>query len=108
MSRKSTKRKETIGKDAQRIIDGLNEALAIVEGRADPKTYRVHVPVDVDVEKIRKKLKLTQAQFAFRYGFSVGAIRDWEQKRKQPEASARMFLKVIEKRPDVVAEVLGK
>ncbi|MDP3738019.1 MAG: type II toxin-antitoxin system MqsA family antitoxin [Hyphomonadaceae bacterium] len=108
MSRKSAKRKGTIGKDAQRIIDGLNEALAIVEGRADPKTYRVHVPVDVDVEKIRKKLKLTQAQFAFRYGFSVGAIRDWEQKRKEPEASARMFLKVIEKRPDVVAEVLGK
>ena len=95
-------------KNFKRIIDGLNEALAIVEGRADPKTYRVHVPVDVDVEKIRKKLKLTQAQFAFRYGFSVGAIRDWEQKRKQPEASARMFLKVIEKRPDVVAEVLGK
>ncbi len=97
-----------IRKDAQRIIDGLNDAIAITQGRADPKTYRVHVPVDVDVQKIRKKLKLTQAEFAHRYGFSLGSIRDWEQKRKQPEASARMFLKVIEKRPDVVAEVLRK
>jgi len=95
-------------KNFNRIMDGLNDALAIVEGRADPKTYRVHVPYAVDVQKIRKKLKLTQAQFAERYGFSLGSIRDWEQKRKQPEASARMFLKVIEKRPDVVAEVLGK
>lgn len=91
-----------------RVIDGLNDALAIVRGEADPATYRVHIPVEVDVQKIRRKLKLTQAQFALRYGFSLGAIRDWEQKRKQPEASARMFLKVIEKRPDVVAEVLGK
>ena len=71
-----------------------------------PRT--VHVPVDVDVQKIRKKLNLTQAEFAHRYGFSLGSIRDWEQKRKQPEASARMFLKVIEKRPEVVAEVLGR
>ena len=95
-------------KDFKRVIDGLNDALAIVRGEADPKTYKVHIPVEVDVEKIRKKLKLTQAQFALRYGFSVGAIRDWEQKRKTPEASARMFLKIIEKRPDVVAEVLRK
>jgi putative transcriptional regulator len=108
MSAKAKSPKKAIGKDAQRIIDGLNDALAIVQGEADPKTYKVHVPVEVDVEKIRRKLKLTQAQFAFRYGFSVGAIRDWEQKRKEPEASARMFLKIIEKRPDVVAEVLGK
>jgi putative transcriptional regulator len=95
-------------KNFKRLMDGLNDAVEITQGKADPKTYRVHIPVEVDVEKIRKKLKLTQAQFAFRYGFSVGAIRDWEQKRKEPEASARMFLKIIEKRPDVVAEVLGK
>jgi putative transcriptional regulator len=109
MSAKKTKSNERpFSKNAQGIIDGLNDALAIARGEADPTTYRVHIPVEIDVEKIRKKLKLTQAQFAFRYGFSVGAIRDWEQKRKQPEASARMFLKVIEKRPDIVAEVLGK
>jgi len=95
-------------KNFKRVMDGLNDAIAIARGEADPKTYRVHVPVDVDVQKIRKKLKLTQAEFAHRYGFSLGSIRDWEQKRKQPEASARMFLKVIEKRPEVVAEVLGK
>lgn len=95
-------------KNFKRLMDGLNDAVAIAEGKADPSTYRVHIPVEVDVEKIRKKLKLTQVQFAFRYGFSVGSIRDWEQKRKTPEASARMFLKIIEKRPDIVAEVLGK
>lgn len=95
-------------KNFKRLMDGLEDAVKIARGEADPKTYRVHVPHEVDVQKIRRKLKLTQAEFAARYGFSLGSIRDWEQKRKQPEASARMFLKVIEKRPDIVAEVLGK
>jgi putative transcriptional regulator len=95
-------------KNFKRLMDGFEDAIAITQGKADPKTYRVHVPHDVDVQKIRKKLKLTQAEFAERYGFSLGSVRDWEQKRKTPEASARMFLKVIEKRPDIVAEVLGK
>jgi putative transcriptional regulator len=95
-------------KNFKRVMDGLEDAIAIAKGKTDPKTYRVHVPHEVDVQKIRKKLKLTQAEFADRYGFSLGSVRDWEQKRKQPEASARMFLKVIEKRPDVVEDVLGK
>jgi DNA-binding transcriptional regulator YiaG len=33
-------------------------------------------------------------------------VRDWEQRRKVPETSARILLKVIEKRPDIVLEVL--
>jgi len=67
----------------------------------------VHVPHAVDVKAIRRKLKMTQAAFAARYGFSVSAVRDWEQSRRQPEASARVLLKVVEKHPEIVEEVLG-
>jgi putative transcriptional regulator len=59
------------------------------------------------VRAIRRKLKLTQKEFARRYGFSVSAVRDWEQKRRQPEASARVLLKAVEKHPDIVADALG-
>ena len=91
-----------------RIMRGLGEARDFVSGKADKKAFRVHVPDKVDVKAIRKSLALTQREFAARYGFTVGAVRDWEQGRRRPEASARILLKVIEKRPDVVAELLGR
>lgn len=96
-----------MNKNAKRILKGLEEAAAFVESRAEKGDYRVHVPGHVDVKKIRKKLKLTQAEFAARYGFTLGAVRDWEQERRRPEASARILLKLVEKRPDVVEEILG-
>ncbi len=90
----------------RRIVRGLEEATAYARSTADLTKYRVHVPSAVDVTAIRAKLGLTQEAFAAQFGFSMGAVRDWEQKRKTPEASARILLKIIEKRPDVVLEVL--
>ncbi|MCA8887677.1 MAG: helix-turn-helix domain-containing protein [Parvularculaceae bacterium] len=94
-------------KNFDRIMRGFEDAIEIMEGKADPSTYRVHVPDAVDVKAIRKKLKMTQAAFAARYGFSISAIRDWEQQRRQPEASARVLLKVVEKYPHIVEDALG-
>lgn len=88
-----------------RIMSGLNEVLAIAEGRAEPA--RLHVPERMDVKAIRTAQGLTQVQFAQRYGFSASAVRDWEQNRRQPEAAARVLLKVIERRPDAVLEALA-
>lgn len=95
-------------KNFSRIMRGLNEAANFADGKADRESYRVHVPDAVDVKAIRRKLKLTQSAFAARYGFTVAAVRDWEQKRRQPEASARILLKIIESRPDVVSKILGR
>lgn len=89
-----------------RIMRGLEEATVYSRGEADTTKYRAHAPAAVDVAAIRSKLGLTQEAFAARFGFSKGAVRDWEQGRKFPEASARILLKVIEKRPDIVLEVL--
>lgn len=94
-------------KNFDRIMRGLGEAADYASGNADKRAFRVHVPDAVDVKEIRRKLKLTQAAFADRYGFTVGAVRDWEQGRRQPEAAARILLKVIEKRPDVIEAVLS-
>lgn len=90
----------------ERIMRGLEDATAYARGQANPAKYRVHIPASVDVAAIRGKLGFTQEAFAARFGFSKGAVRDWEQGRKVPEASARILLKVIDKRPDVVLEVL--
>jgi putative transcriptional regulator len=75
-----------------RIMRGLEGAAIYARREADLTKCRVHVPASVDVAAIRAKLGLTQKEFATRFGFSKGAIRDCEQGRKVPEA-ARILLK---------------
>jgi putative transcriptional regulator len=85
-----------------KIAAGLKDAIAIAHGEADRAGYRVHVPAKVDVARIRRKLKLSQSEFAARFGIAPGTLRDWEQKRKRPEGPARVLLMVIEREPDAV------
>jgi putative transcriptional regulator len=89
-----------------KIAAGLKDAIAIARGEADRASYRVHVPADVDVGRIRRKLKLSQSEFAARFGIAPGTLRDWEQKRKRPEGPARVLLMVIEREPNAVERAI--
>ena len=89
------------------IASGLADAISIAKGEADPKSFRAHVPDDVDVKAVRKKTGMSQDAFARTYGFSPGAVRDWEQHRAIPDRSTRAYLKVIEKEPDIVIAALA-
>jgi putative transcriptional regulator len=91
-----------------KIMEGLDQARAYLEGTADQQRYRVHVPAKVDVKKIRRRLGLSQASFAATYGFALSAVRDWEQGRRRPERSARILLKIVEKEPEAVTRALGR
>jgi putative transcriptional regulator len=93
--------------DFEGIMQGLKETAAYMRGELDPASYRVHVPQEVDVKAIRSKLKMTQAAFAAKFGFSQSAVKDWEQLRRRPEASARVLLTVIDKEPQAVLNALG-
>jgi len=57
----------------------------------------------VNVKKLRERLGLTQGAFAAVYGIPLGTLRDWEQRRKHPDAPARSYLQVIEGSPEAVA-----
>ena len=92
--------------DFEGIMAGLGDALQIAQGRADPETYRLHAAATVDVRLIRQKLGLTQSAFAATFGFSVGAVRDWEQGRNAPAGTTRVLLTVIDRKPDAVKEAL--
>jgi DNA-binding transcriptional regulator YiaG len=91
----------TFGKE---LIQSAHEALAIAEGLAEPAA--VFIPETIDVAAIRKRQKLSQAEFAKRYGLPAGTIKDWEQKRRQPDRAAILLLKVIEQAPDTVAQAI--
>ncbi|MBI5130363.1 MAG: helix-turn-helix domain-containing protein [Rhodopseudomonas palustris] len=91
-----------------KIAAGLGEAKSFLEQTADSQAYRIHVPAKVDVKKIRTGLGLSQESFAQTYGFALSAVRDWEQGRRQPERSARILLRVVEKEPEAVTRALAK
>jgi putative transcriptional regulator len=91
----------------KRLIKAAKEARAISRGNADPATYRVHVPANVDVRTIRRQLKLTQAEFSQRFGIPPGTLRDWEQGSRSPEGPARAFLLVIQHEPKAVERALA-
>lgn len=88
------------------IIRGMKEAIAFLDGTADPRKYRVHIPHEIDVKRIRTKLGMTQAEFARTFGFSVDTLRHWEQGRRMPDGPARAYLKVIDHAPKAVAKAL--
>ena len=58
-------------------------------------------------KRLRWALGLTQQDFAARYQIPVGTLRDWEQRRSEPDAPAKAYLKVIAADPEGVAEKLG-
>ena len=62
----------------------------------------------VNVKKLRERLGLTQETFAAAYRIPVGTLRDWEQGRKNPDAPARAYLLVIDRNPEMVAQLLKR
>jgi len=88
------------------IIAGLREAVDWSKGEPVPmgKTT-VQVPT-VDVQQVRKRMRLSQDEFAAKFGFAAASVRNWEQGRRQPEGPARVLLAVIDQHPEVVEEVL--
>lgn len=47
------------------------------------------------VKSIRRVLKLTQEQFSQRYGIPLGTLRDWEQGAKEPDTTAKSYIRCI-------------
>jgi putative transcriptional regulator len=68
---------------------------------------RVISPRLPDVRAIRRKLGLSQKEFAGRFGFSVRTVQEWEQGRAVPDRPARILLRVIEKSPKVVERAVA-
>jgi putative transcriptional regulator len=62
------------------------------------------VPVS---KQLRWRFRLTQEEFSTRFGIPLGTLRDWEQGRTEPDATAKAYLKVIAAEPALVARIVG-
>jgi putative transcriptional regulator len=94
-----------VSKVGESILRGAREALAFARGAREG--YVVHVPYQVDVKAIRKRLGLSQRQFATRFGFRLDAVQNWERGRRAPTGAARAFLTVIDREPEAVQRALS-
>jgi putative transcriptional regulator len=55
---------------------------------------------------IRRALSLSQEEFAARFHIPIETLRDWEECRTEPDATARAYLRVIGRNPEAVVQAL--
>lgn len=60
------------------------------------------------VRVLRRKLGLSQVEFAARFHLPLGTVRDWEQGAHRPDKAAQVLLTVIARDPDAVARALER
>jgi putative transcriptional regulator len=105
---KTAKKKTKWATLGQRVVASLDEAIAWARGEAVPvRVTTVQVPL-VNVRAVRRKLNLSQSQFAAPFGFAPASVRNWEQGRTRPDGPARVLLAVIAKHPEAVEHALRR
>ena len=86
------------------LLESIKQAREIMAGKRRPS--RIIVFRRLEVKAIRKRLHVSQPQFARLIGVSAATLRNWEQGRTYPEGAARALLKIAAHRPDVMLEAL--
>jgi putative transcriptional regulator len=59
------------------------------------------------VKVLRRRLDMTQVEFAEAFHLPITTLRDWEQHRSTPDAPARALLLAIERNPEVMRKLLA-
>ena len=101
MPKKTGAKEATFGAD---LVDGLKLALAHQRGKVELEQVW---PKPIDVKAIRKRVKMSQAEFSRAYRISKRALQEWEQGGRQPDSAARAYLTVIAKEPAAVRRALA-
>ena len=97
-----------MSKAYDKVRAGLEDARGYLGGERDGfAVHEIEAP-EPDVAAIRSKTGLSQPAFAKSIGVPLGTLKNWEQGRRRPEGSARVLLALIEKRPSIVQEELGR
>jgi putative transcriptional regulator len=87
-----------------KLVSSIKEAGEIKAGRKAPsRAYEIKPP---EIKKVRKKLNISQNEFALMIGVSVRTLQNWEQGRRKPEGPAKALLRIASKNPGVVLDAL--
>ncbi len=89
---------------AEDLIQGMTEAVAFAGGNKEGAA--VHVVAVPDVRAIRRRLRMSQHEFAAAYRIPLPTLKNWEQGRRAPDAPAAAYLQAISHAPQAVREAL--
>ncbi len=89
-------KEKTLGKE---LIAAVKEALA-------SKEHGKIVRPKINIRDIRKKLGMTQQQFAKQYHIKLQTIRNWEQAKRLPDTTGFAYLTCIAQRPKLIQGLL--
>ncbi len=91
-------------KDFFKLVASIKEAGQIKHGHKKPsRIFKITPP---SIKAIRKKLNLSQNDFALMIGVSISTLQNWEQGRREPDGPAKALLKIASKNPKAVMEAL--
>jgi len=82
------------------LIEGVLEMKEHISGKETGA--KIHLPKNVDVAAIRKKLHMTQKDFCNTFAIPERTLKSWESGERTPEGLARVLLKMISRDPKAV------
>lgn len=94
--------------EAERDRAAMREVEADIAGAAEMPTVALRNVPFVDVKALRQSLGMSQETFSNHFGFSLGAVRNWEQLRRLPDRSSRILLRLISHYPRQVEKVVAE
>jgi putative transcriptional regulator len=86
------------------VRQGLTEAIALKNSRCSQAV--IHQYSSLDVKSIRRKVGMTQQEFADAFGISVSTLRHWERGDRRPRGPALVLLNVVDRDPEAVLRAL--
>ncbi len=89
-------------KEFEKLVASVKQAGKIKRGKM--KASRVVDLKPMDIREVRKKLNLSQSEFALMIGVSLSTLQNWEQGRRRPEGPAQALLKVAASNPKAVID----
>ncbi len=91
-------------KEFSKLVASIKDAGQIKQGHK--KASRIVELTPPSIKAIRKKLNLSQSDFALMIGVSTSTLQNWEQSRREPDGPAKALLKIASKNPKAVMEAL--
>lgn len=90
------------------LMEGFDALKTEREGKITLRTTEIDMPKPIEmnsnqIAKIRKEHNYSQAVFARMLSTKVSTLRNWEQGRSEPNAQAKVLLKLVDTSPDVLA-----
>jgi putative transcriptional regulator len=95
-------------------VDGIGDEEASQNALDDPDNSPAEAFPEGTLEEVfrpqwvRRRLGMSQREFAETFGFPVRSLQQWEQGRSEPSQAIRAYLRVIAVDPEAVQRALRK